>query len=77
MLGLKEGWQDQTAGRVFHYIRETMALCRGYGFYTGELVPDVENRPRDNAECAKCFRLLRNEQRRKAKADAKSGASTG
>lgn len=69
MLDTKEGWQAQKRDglRVYHFIRETMALCRGFGFYTGDLVPDVASAPRGNEDCAKCFRLLRTEQR-KAKA---------
>lgn len=73
MTGAKEGWQAMRhGGRVYHYIRESMALCRGLGFYTADLVPDVPNAPRDNEDCAACFRLLRNEQKRKAKSAGKA-----
>lgn len=64
MLDTKEGWQAEGAygTRVYHYIRETMALCRGLGFYRGDLVPDVPTAPRGNHDCAKCFRILRGKQ---------------
>lgn len=60
MLDTKEGWQaDKRDGqRVFHFISDTFALCRSLGFYTGDLVPDVGG-PRDNDDCAKCYRILR------------------
>ena len=66
MLDVKEGWQaDAHIGqRVFHYIRDTMALCRGLGFYTGDLIPDT-GAPRDAQDCAKCFRILRGQKRTK------------
>lgn len=76
MLDTKQGWQSQHGGgaRVYHFIRDTFALCRGLGFYTGDLVPDVPSAPRGNEDCAKCFRLLRAEQKRaKRENDGKGG----
>lgn len=70
MLDTKEGWQAEKHSnlRVYHFIRDTMALCRGFGFYTGDLVPDIPTAPQGDDDCAKCFRLLRAEQRRASKA---------
>lgn len=58
-----EGWQAERGQgtRVYHYIRNTMALCRGLGFYRGDLAPDA-NGPKNNEDCAKCFRILRGQQ---------------
>ena len=66
MLDTKEGWQAEKHSnlRVYHFIRETVALCRGLMFYTGDLVPDIPTAPRGDEDCAKCFRLLRAQQRR-------------
>ena len=74
MLDVKEGWQAEkyTTMRVYHYIRDMMALCRGLGFYRGDLVPDVASAPRGNEDCAKCYRLLRLEQKRAAKKASKT-----
>lgn len=73
MLDTKEGWQAEKHShlKVYHFIRDTMALCRGFGFYTGDLVPDT-GAPRGNEDCAKCYRLLRAEQKRAAKKSATS-----
>lgn len=64
MLDTKSGWQayKNDGTRVYHFIRDTFALCRGLGFYTGDLIPDVPGAPRDSIDCAKCFRILRREQ---------------
>lgn len=64
LLDTKEGWQaEMTPGaRSFHFIRETMALCRKVGFYRGDLVPDVPTSPKGNDDCTKCFRILRGQQ---------------
>ena len=69
---LKEGWQAMSSGRVYHYIREGMALCLGLGFYVSGLVPDDPAALRRKDDCAKCFRLLRNEQKRALKVRTKS-----
>ena len=70
MLDAKEGWQAEkrTEQRVYHYIRDRFALCRGLGFYQGDFVPDVATAPKGNDDCSRCYRLLRAEQRRAAKA---------
>lgn len=64
MLDTKAGWQADRhpTQRVYHYIYETMALCRGLGFYTGDLVPHIAGNPRGNEDCAKCYRLLTKER---------------
>ena len=49
-----EGWGVIT-GRVAHYYRDSMSLCRRRGFYTGPL--DAETVPMLN-ECQECRRRL-------------------
>lgn len=70
MLETKEGWMSERGPgtRVYHYIRDTFALCRGLGFYTGDLVPATPNTPRGNEDCARCHRLLASEHRRRGRA---------
>lgn len=59
MLSVTEGWMAQKSDstRRYHFIRETMSLCGGLGFYRGDLVPHVAGTPRGNKDCAKCYRL--------------------
>lgn len=47
--------------RVYHYIRDAMALCRGLGLYRGDLVPHAPGSPKGSKDCAKCFRILQAE----------------
>lgn len=65
MIGVKEGWMAQRGPgtKVYHYIREQFALCRGLGFYRGDLVPATPDTPKGNQDCAKCYRLLTKEQK--------------
>lgn len=69
MLDTEEGWQADrhSSQRVYHFIRGTMALCGGLGFYTGDLIAAVNGSPRGDEDCAKCYRLLMAEQKRAAK----------
>ena len=66
---MTEGWQaEKRAGeKVYHYIRDTMALCQKLGFYMGGLDPDHDN-PRGKEDCAACFRLRAKERAKSAKA---------
>ena len=59
-----EGWMAEKPlhANRYHYIRGTIALCRGYGFYTGELMPDKGAPERGREDCAACFKRLRKEQ---------------
>ena len=62
----RRGWMAERnpSTRVYHYIDgEGMAICRGLGFYRGDLIPDIPSAPRGNEDCAKCFRKLRARQR--------------
>lgn len=78
MLDVNEGWMAERGygTRVYHYIREGMALCRGLAFYRAEMIPDT-GAPKGNADCAKCFRILRGQtqaQKLAAKPAAKEPA---
>jgi hypothetical protein len=55
-----EGWQadKHPSQRVYHYIRNGMALCRKLGFYSGELMPEPENASHGKQDCAQCVRKL-------------------
>jgi len=59
-----EGWMAEKPSntRRYHYVRNTLALCRGYGFYFGELTPDDGKSPRGREDCAACFKKLRGER---------------
>lgn len=65
MLDATEGWaaQKRLSTPRYHYIRDTMALCRGIGFYHGDLVPHVTGSPRGHEDCAKCYRLIETERK--------------
>ena len=66
MLDVKEGWQANALfpQRVYHYIRDTMALCRRLGFYQGALVPQPGDTPKGDTDCAQCYRLLMKERKK-------------
>jgi len=55
-----DGWMAEKPlhVRVYHYIRDTRALCGRYGF-TGELVPDVLSLVKGREDCSECFKRLR------------------
>jgi len=57
--GPKEGWQAEKHPhqRRYHYIRDTMALCRKLAFYTGDLMPFKPGVPKSSEDCAECFKL--------------------
>ncbi|MFI5300226.1 MAG: hypothetical protein ACHREM_19225 [Polyangiales bacterium] len=57
MSDIKEGWQAEKhdAQRVYHYIHDTMSLCRKLGFYTGDLMPWTGN-AKGREDCAECYR---------------------
>ena len=61
-----EGWMAEKLLHVrrYHYIVDTMALCRGYGFYRGELTPDTLSRTPGREDCRACFKML--QRRRKS-----------
>lgn len=65
MLDATEGWMAARGfgTRRYHYIRDTLALCRGLGFYRGDLVPHVTGNPRGNEDCAKCHRKIEFERK--------------
>jgi hypothetical protein len=56
----REGWMAEKPHSVrrYHYIRGTVALCRGYGFYRGELTPYQYSPTRGREDCAACFKIL-------------------
>lgn len=55
----REGWQDEkaTTHKRYHYIVDTMSLCRKLGFYMGALMP-AKPAPRGAEDCAECHRRL-------------------
>lgn len=56
-----EGWAFPANSRKAHFFRNTMALCRRYGFYTGPLQPDDGTPSPD--DCVACRRAVDAEQR--------------
>ena len=56
MTDIEEGWAYPANSRKAHYMRDTMALCRKYGFYLGPLQADNGEASAD--DCAQCRRLL-------------------
>ena len=61
-----EGWMAEKPSHVrrYHYIVDTMALCRGYGFYRGDLTPDTLIQTPGSKDCRACFKAL--QRRRKS-----------
>lgn len=55
-----EGWAFPANSRKAHYMRDTMALCRKYGFYRGPLQPDNGKPSKD--DCAACRKALDKER---------------
>lgn len=57
----REGWMAEKSveHKRYHYIVETMALCRKLGFYTGELMPANPSAPKGREDCAECYKRLR------------------
>lgn len=58
---LTEGWMAEKAPgtRRYHYIVDTMALCRGLGFYRGRLMEDRGLEAPTRLDCRECHRRLR------------------
>jgi hypothetical protein len=55
-----EGWQayKSQATRRYHFINsDTMALCRGLGFYMDAVTTHRKGQPRGSEDCAKCYKL--------------------
>jgi hypothetical protein len=48
-----EGWGFPVDARKMHYFRDTMALCRRYGFYRAELKADPGSREFCCSTCLK------------------------
>lgn len=57
-LEIAEGWMAEKPYTVrrYHYIVGAMALCRGYGFYQGELTPATPGATNGREDCAECFK---------------------
>ena len=74
---IKEGWMAERGPRTlrYHYIRDQLALCYGFGFYRGALTPHVEEQPRGKEDCAKCHKILIAQNARKAVARIQENAT--
>lgn len=59
---IEEGWAFPANARRAHYMRDTMALCRRYGFYTGPLQADNGKPSKD--DCTACRKALEAERAR-------------
>lgn len=54
-----EGWQAEKhhSQRIYHYINGTFSLCGKLGFYTGEVIPDNQEK-RTAEDCKACIKKL-------------------
>lgn len=50
-MNTNEGWGFPNGSRKAHYFRDTISLCRRYGFYMGPLDSSDKQSPDDCREC--------------------------